>query len=295
MTARARKKTKLIIFGDSKRRFVAEAVRRFTEFARGKAEVLANCLERSCRKEVLRRVDFAVVFGGDGTILSAARDLAQTNVPVIGVNVGTLGYLAEFSIEELEQLFERIVADKSLISRRMVLQCCVQCANRRRYCSTAVNDVVITAGPPFSLVELRVTIQQQGLARCISDGLIICTPTGSTAYNLSAGGPILEAGISAIVVAALCPHSLSFRPIVISADHELTVHAVRANPGTTVLLDGDVLCSLKGGDVIKVRKDRGAFLVVNNPMRSQWDTLANKLNWAGKPKYNMQKGTSNEK
>lgn len=287
MAGQAKKIPKLIIFGDPDRRFVAEAVDEFTSFARDKAEIIASCLKESCEMDVLTRADFAVVFGGDGTILSAARDLSRTDVPVIGVNVGKLGYLAEFSVEELEQLFDRIITDETLIGKRMILRCCVLCDGQEKFCSTAINDVVITSGPPFSLVELQMTVKQQRLAGCVSDGLIISTPTGSTAYNLSAGGPILSADISAIVITALCPHSLSFRPIVIGADGELEVRAVRVNSGTTVLLDGDVLCGLKAGNVVKVRKDEGAFLVVSNPMRTQWDTLASKLDWAGRPKYNV--------
>lgn len=286
MASEAKKVPRLIIFGDPDRKYVVETVDEFTKFAKGKAEIIASCFKGDCETAVLSRADFAVVFGGDGTILSAARDLSRANVPVIGVNVGKLGYLAEFSLEELKSLFERVVSDERLIGKRMILRCCVVSDGEQKYCSTAVNDVVITAGPPFSMVELQMTVQNQTLAGCISDGLVICTPTGSTAYNLSAGGPILEADIAAVVVTPLCPHSLSFRPIVIGADREFEARAVRVNPGTTVLLDGDVLCGLKGGDVVKVRKDEGAFLVVNNPMRTQWDTLASKLNWAGKPRYN---------
>jgi len=277
----------LVVFGDPNRRFVVETITEFTNFAQKKAEILANCFKDTCEIDLLTRADFAVVFGGDGTILSAARALCQTEVPVIGVNVGKLGYLAEFSVAELEGLFDRVMTDRTLIGRRMVLRCGVISNGQEKHCSTAINDVVITSGPPFSLVELQMSVQQESLAGCVSDGLVICTPTGSTAYNLSAGGPILSADISAIVMTALSPHSLSFRPIVIGAENEIQVRAVKVNAGTTVVLDGDVLCKLKVNDVVTVKKDNGAFLLVNNPQRTQWDTLASKLNWAGKPRYNV--------
>ena len=286
-------KPKLIIFGDPKRQFAAEAVEHFIGFAADKARIVANCFRGNSSLSVLKQADFAVVFGGDGTILSAARDLSEADVPVIGVNVGKLGFLAEFSITELEQLFERIVTDSSLIEKRMILRCRVENNGRRKFSSTAINDVVIAAGEPFNMIELKTTVQGQSLAGCTGDGIIISTPTGSTAYNLSAGGPILSADLSAIVITPLCPHSLSFRPIVISAEGIVEIHPVRVNQGTTITLDGQVSEKVKVGDVIKVQRHRGSFLVVNNPMRTQWDTLAGKLNWAEKPKYNT--GSENDR
>jgi NAD+ kinase len=226
-----------------------------------------------------------VVFGGDGTILRAARELCQTSVPVIGVNVGKLGFLAEFSIEELTEQFDRIVKGQTLIEKRMILHCDVLRQGREIFTYTAVNDVVITAGPPFNMLELKLTVQNQKLAVCIGDGVIVSTPTGSTAYNLSAGGPILSANLSAIVLTPICPHSLSFRPIVLNADQQLRIEPLRVNEETTLLLDGQMRQRLLVNDVVAIRKHAGQFLVVNNPLRTQWDTLATKLNWAQKPRY----------
>jgi NAD+ kinase len=278
-------KPKLIIFGDPRRKHAAESVERFLEFASDKAQVLANCFRGSCELDVLKKADFAVVFGGDGTILSAARDLSQANVPVIGVNVGNLGYLAEFSVDELLEQFGDIASGKSLIEKRMIVCCCIMRDNEKIFCSTAINDMVISAGAPFNMVHLKMRVEGQALTECIGDGLIISTPTGSTAYNLSAGGPILSADLSALVVTPLCPQSLSFRPIVINAAGIVDVELSRVNDGTTLTLDGQVSHKLHAGDVVRLRKDEGAFLVVNNPQRTQWDTLASKLKWADKPKY----------
>ena len=282
-------KPKLIIFGDPKRRYAAEAVDDFVRFADDRARIIANCFRRSAASgsvDVLKKADFAVVFGGDGTILSAARELSETDVPVIGVNVGKLGFLAEFSAEEIKRLFDRITTDKSLIEKRMMLRCGIESNGGEKFGSTAINDVVIAAGAPFNMIELKMTVQDQALARCTGDGIIISTPTGSTAYNLSAGGPILSADLSAIVITPLCPHSLSFRPIVINADSIVEIQPIRVNKGTTINLDGQVSHKLQIGDVVKIQRHPGSFLVVNNPMRTQWDTLAGKLNWAEKPKYN---------
>jgi NAD+ kinase len=262
----------------------------FVAFAGAKSEIIANCFEGSCSIDTLKKADFAVVFGGDGTILSAARELCETSVPVIGVNVGKLGFLAEFAPGELERLFDRITGDKSLIEKRMILNCLIEESQTAVFESTAINDVVIAAGAPFRMVELKMSVQGEPLASLTGDGMIVSTPTGSTAYNLSAGGPILSADLSALVITPICPHSLSFRPIVISADSVVEITPVRLNEGTMLTLDGQMSRNITTESVIKVERHRGAFLVVNNPLRTQWDTLAGKLNWAGKPKYNADSG-----
>lgn len=279
-------KPRLILFGDPKRPNAAEAVQQFVAFADGKTKILANCFESGCNVDVLRQADYAVVFGGDGTILGAARQLCETKVPVIGVNVGKLGFLAEFSIEELQQQFDRIVSGEALIEKRMIVQCTVCRDGAEIFTSTAVNDAVVTAGAPFSIIEMKLAVADEKLAVCISDGLILSTPTGTTAYNLSAGGPIVAANLSAMVITPICPHSLSFRPIVINADSEVTIEMIRMNEQTTLLLDGQIQHRLSPGDVIRVQKHSGQFQVVNNPLRTQWETLASKLSWAEKPRYN---------
>ena len=278
-------KPKLIVFGDLRRPHTKEAMDQFLAFAKDKAEIVANCLESVCEPNELRQADFAVVFGGDGTILGAARELCRTNVPVIGVNAGKLGFLAEFSIQELLDQFDRIIRGKSLIEKRMVLHCDVIRQGDELFSYTAVNDAVITAGAPFNMIELKLAVQDQKLAVCIGDGLIVSTPTGSTAYNMSAGGPILAANLSAFVVTPVCPHSLSFRPIVLNAEQQLRIELLRVNDQTTLMLDGQMQQRLMTNDVVAIRKHPGQFLVVNNPLRTQWDTLAAKLNWAQKPRY----------
>jgi NAD+ kinase len=281
-------KPKVIIFGDSTRPHANEAMARFVSFAAGRVEIIANSYESGCDVETLRQADYAVVFGGDGTILGAARQLCQTKVPVIGVNVGKLGFLAEFSIEELHEQFDRIVSGKALIEKRMIVHCTVRRGGKTVLSSTAVNDVVITAGAPFNMIEMKLSVENQQLAVCIGDGIILSTPTGSTAYNLSAAGPIVSPRLSAMVVTPICPHSLSFRPIVINADSIVSIEMIRMNQQTTLLLDGQVQILLDPDDLIEVQKHDGQFLVVNNPMRTHWETLAAKLNWAEKPRYGKQ-------
>jgi NAD+ kinase len=276
---------KLVVFGDPEKGQLAEVVEEFEGFAKGKAQIMASCHIDECTADILREVDFAVVFGGDGSIISAARCLSRSGVPVIGVNLGKLGFLAEFSVSELKEYFDSIISGKTLIEKRMMLSCRIFSGEKEKFCSVALNDVFIAAGPPFRMVELRISVDGQPLAGCISDGLVISTPTGSTAYNLSAGGPILSPKMEAMVITPICPHSLSFRPIVIKADGRVEVFGVRVNEGTTVSIDGQVSCRLSIDDVVRVERESSDFLIVNNPLRTRWDTLATKLNWAEKPKY----------
>jgi NAD+ kinase len=276
----------IVIFGDPKKGYVSGAINEFISFAGGKIKILANeCIE-NCTKESLKKADYAIVFGGDGSIISAARQLSEMNVPVIGVNVGKLGFLAEFNVEELRQYFGRIIAGKANIQKRMMLSCDITCMDKGKFNSAAINDIFITAGPPYRMIELKITVDGQPLTSCVSDGLVIATPTGSTAYNLSAGGPILGGSMEAMVITPICPHSLSFRPIVINAKSKVEIKGLRVNAGTTVSIDGQIPCILESDDVVRIEKHPGVFLLVNNPMRTFWDTLSTKLKWAEKMGYN---------
>ena len=276
---------KLVVFGDPQKGSVSEAIAEFTQFVAGKADILCSGTIEKCTTDALGQCDFAVVFGGDGSIISAARSLSQSRVPVIGVNMGKLGYLAEFSVSELKELFADIAAGKTSIEKRMMLDCQLP---QQKQQGTAVNEVFIAAGPPFNMTELEISVNGHTVASCVSDGLIVATPTGSTAYNLSAGGPVLTGAMKAMVLTPICPHSLSFRPIVINAQSTVEIKGIRVNDGTTVCIDGQVPWPLCAGNVVQITQAQSDFLVVNNPLRNPWDTLATKLGWAQKPKYSAE-------
>jgi len=278
----------LILFGDREKGPVGEAMEDFSEFFKGRAEVIAICHIDKCTPKVLRDCDFAVVLGGDGTIISAARDLSEAKVPVVGVNLGKLGFLAEFSVGEFKEMYAGIVSGKAAVERRMMLGCRVSERSGEgceKFRSKAVNDVFVAAGPPFRVIELKIAVDGQQVASCVTDGLIVSTPTGSTAYNLSAGGPILDGSMEAMVITPICPHSLSFRPIVIDAASVVEVTFSRINEGTTVSIDGQASAGLAIDDVVQIAREQSSFLVVNNPVRTRWDTLATKLGWAKRPRY----------
>jgi NAD+ kinase len=285
---------------------VLSTIEQFVAFAEDKAEILARYTIEDVKKagnsgsdsgisagpkaETLAKCDFAIVFGGDGSIISTARNVSRASVPLVGVNLGKLGFLAEFSVSELIDFFPTLAAGAVPTYKRMMLRCRILSSGGagsrdEKFCSAAVNDIFVAAGPPFRTVELQIFVDGQPLAGCVSDGLIIATPTGSTAYNLSAGGPILSPAIEAMAITPICPHSLSFRPIVISAESTIEVIGMRVNEGTTVSIDGQISLKLAAGEVVRVEREQNDFLIVNNPLRSQWDTLATKLRWAEKPKY----------
>ena len=282
---RSKRIPRLAIFGDRRKERVAGAIEEFVHFIKGRADVAAVCGIEECSARVLRDADYAMVFGGDGSIMSAARRLSEVGVPVVGVNLGKLGYMAEFSVGELEGFFPRITEGDVTIEKRMMLHCVVMRKGRERFASAAINDVFVTAGPPFRTIELKMTINGQHRGGFVSDGIVVCTPTGSTAYNLSAGGPILSPKMEAMAITPICPHSLSFRPIVVKPDSKIEIAGVRLNEGTTVSVDGQVSTGFSPDDVVCVERNKNDFLIVNNPLRTDWDTLAAKLGWAEKPKY----------
>jgi NAD+ kinase len=275
---------KCVIFGDCTRDRCRRAVERFEKIAEGKLDIVDNCYGGNCSLETLQGVDLAFVFGGDGSILRAARELSELDVPVVGVNVGRLGYLAEFSVDELEEVFDELIAGELKIEKRMLLRCNIS-GNGTNISTTAVNEVAIIPGSPLKMIEVEIVVDGKPLASCVGDGLIVATPTGSTAYSLSAGGPIIAAGLSAITITPLNPHSLSFRPIVIGANRKVEIYPVRIDKESLVGCDGEVMCTIGCDSIIEIYKDKSVFNVINNPVRTQWDTLAYKLKWAQKPDY----------
>lgn len=226
-----------------------------------------------------------IVFGGDGTLIGVARSLGADQIPMIGVNVGKLGFLTEFSITELKQCFDRAVSDDSIIGRRTMLEVSLACGGGQSDINRAINDCVIQAGPPFRVIRLGISIDGNHLTDVAGDGLIVCTPSGSTAHNLSAGGPIMQPGVEAIILTPLCPHSLTHKPLVIERESVIEVLARDVNEGTTAIIDGQVSCPIQPGDRITIRRFAHDFLLVGNPLHAKWRNLTTKLHWGRAPNY----------
>jgi NAD+ kinase len=236
--------------------------------------------------------DAILVLGGDGTLLSAARRLMGRQIPLLGINFGRLGFLASFTPEDFRNEFELVLAGPGLpITRRLMLEVSVlddKAPNGRRFVETALNDAVITAGPPFHMIELQISTEteEEGVGY-YGDGLIITTPSGSTAYNLSSGGPIINPDVNCFGVTPICAHSVSFRPVVVSADTTIMITANRVNDGTTLFCDGQAATKLEVNERVMIRRARQDLLIVENPTSRGWRNLARKLNWASKPLYNQ--------
>jgi NAD+ kinase len=241
--------------------------------------------------------DVILVLGGDGTLLSAARRIGGRQIPLMGVNFGRLGFLASFTPAEFERHFQDLVDGKLNHTHRKVLDVSViavdvlcdvrdqdQVAAKRRFRATALNDAVITAGPPFHMVQLAVQADGESEIRYFGDGVIVSTPSGSTAYNVAAGGPIVSPTVAAMCITPICPHSLSFRPIVISSESVVTITAEKVNPGTTLFCDGQEGTHLMRGDKIFIRRSPHDVLLIENPESRLWRSYAEKLNWAVTPR-----------
>jgi NAD+ kinase len=223
--------------------------------------------------------DLIVVLGGDGTMLSTARLTGNREVLVLGINYGSLGYLTEFRIEEMFAALEEILAGRYEIDRRVMLE-----VEHRRGAELlgkgrVLNDVVINKAALARIIEIEVSLNQLFVNSFRADGLIIATPTGSTAYNLSAGGPIVYPSMNAVVLTPICPFTLTNRPIVMPDDAEISLTLKNESDGVALTLDGQIGYSMKTGDCISIRKSPTTFNLVQPPNRNYFDVLRNKLKW----------------
>jgi NAD+ kinase len=245
-------------------------------------------------------MDLVLVLGGDGTLLSVARRLKGRQVPVMGVNFGRLGFLAGFTPENFQRYFEQHLSQGLPVSNRQMLEASVvsadvkcpvddytELARCRRFSATALNDAVITAGPPFRMIELTMSEGHDGGVSYMGDGMIVSTASGSTAYSVSAGGPIMSPDIAAFCITPICPHSLSFRPVVVSSQSTILIVATKVNEGTTLFCDGQASTRLMAGDRVILRRNAHDVLLVENPEAREWRSLAEKLNWAIGPRYSQ--------
>lgn len=254
-------------------------------FAESRCDVVGRSDDLNGAAAIAAGADRIVVLGGDGTLIGVARSLGDRQIPLIGVNVGKLGFLAEFSVDELKGAFDRALSEDGLIDHRAMLDVGLHRDGDPESTYLAVNDCVIQAGPPFRIIRLGVRINGEHLTDVDGDGLIVCTPSGSTAHNLSAGGPIMQPGVEAIILTPLNPHSLTHKPLVIERDAVIEIHAVDVNPGTTAIIDGQVSCAMSPGDRVSIRRSAASFLVVRNPQYTKWHKLVTKLHWGQSPDY----------
>jgi NAD+ kinase len=226
--------------------------------------------------------DLAVVLGGDGSILRAAFQMGQRQVPVVGVNLGKLGFLADLLPDEFVDVFGQICAGPTQVVEHLMLECRLEKQNAAETkTQLGLNEVAILGGAPFAMLEVHLYVDAELVTTYSCDGLIVSTPVGSTAHSLSAGGPILRKDLQAFVISPISPHTLTNRPVVDSADRVYELVAPRPHAGTTVVIDGRVFGPLEAGDRVRIQRASPQFKLVEVAGHSYYRTLRQKLGWSG--------------
>jgi NAD+ kinase len=223
--------------------------------------------------------DLIVVLGGDGTMISTARLIGDSEVLVLGINYGSLGYLTDFRIEEMFPTLETIIDGKFDIDRRVMLKAEQIRGDQVVAAGRVLNDVVINKAALARIIEIQVKLNSLYVNSFRADGLIVSTPTGSTAYNLSAGGPIVYPSMNAIVLTPICPFSLTNRPLVVPDTAEIELILENENEGVVLTLDGQTGYTMDAHDRVRIRKSSTTFNLVQPPNRNYFDVLRNKLKW----------------
>ncbi|UCE17922.1 MAG: NAD(+)/NADH kinase [Gemmatimonadota bacterium] len=220
------------------------------------------------------KIEALIALGGDGTILAAARAIGVDNVPILGVKVGGLGFLADITPDELPQTLDKVKAGRYGLSERMTLETIF---NAKAY--VALNDIVIDKGASPRILDLSIRIGGKFVNTSTADGLIIATPTGSTAYSLSVGGPIVHPRMEAIILSPICPHVLANRPMIVAGDETIEVTIETARGDVKLTVDGQINYALQQGDSVIVRKGSSSVKLVRASSRTYYDVLRAKLKW----------------
>lgn len=283
---------KIGIIANVKRPKVKEAVEKILSWAEKNGKECFLCEELSefftkenrffSREELCRHVDCIFTLGGDGTMLATARAVGDRGIPILGINVGSLGFLTQVPQENLAQTLQRFQEGDFQLEDRMVLECWQNQEAPKKL--LALNDVVIDKGGVARIIYLHLSVGEEFICTYNADGLIISTPTGSTAYSLAAGGPILAPQMKAIISSPICPHTVTQRPMVFPHSEILKVKIESPHGEAVLTVDGQVAVNLKSGDTVTVREARQSLKLITFPERSFYEILRTKLHWGVTPK-----------
>jgi NAD+ kinase len=229
--------------------------------------------------EIPGLVDIILVFGGDGTFLGVARLACEHGTPILGVNLGGLGFLTEITVDEIYPMMERILRGDFEIEDRCMLRTTVRRGKARAKHYEVLNDVVINKEAEARIIDLEIYIEGSHVTTYKADGIILSTPTGSTAYSLSAGGPIVHPALPVTIITPICPHTLTNRPLVVSNEMKVEIKITTQQPDTYLTLDGQIGMRLRTGDVIEVRRSDTLIKLVKSPFRDYFTILKTKLMW----------------
>ncbi len=223
--------------------------------------------------------DMLLVLGGDGTMLNAARLVEERRIPILGVNMGGLGFLTEASLDQLYPSLEKVFAGEYHLEERLMLRARIDRHGEYVAHATVLNDVVISKGTLARMIEIQIAIDGQFVTRLRGDGLIVSTPTGSTAYSLSAGGPIINPSVQALILTPICPHTLTHRPLLIPSGVSLEVMLTGKDEGAMTTFDGQVGVAMTQGDAVTMSASDHLTQLIRFPDRTYYDVLRRKLKW----------------
>lgn len=230
-------------------------------------------------KELYQNSDFLISLGGDGTLLGVGRRTAHFDKPILGINLGTLGFLTAEEKNNAELAIDKVLSGHYKLEQRMMLECSLAKGDVRETGMIALNDICITRGNLYKILEFNVFVNDEYVDTLMADGVIICTPTGSTAYNLSAGGPVLKADAQIMAITPICPHTLNSRPIVVSADDVVTVEVNpnREDTPFTISADGQDNKTVTGKNVVQIRRAEVCTTIIKTKPQSFYEVLRHKL------------------
>src|SRR5712691_1472758 len=230
-------------------------------------------------------VDLVLVLGGDGAILRACHQLGRHQLPILGVNFGRLGFLADLTPDEFRDMFPLLQQRQFRIVEHLMFECVLQRHDGSSETFLGLNEAIVCAAGALQMIEVRLTIDERPVTTYSCDGLIISTPVGSTAHSLSAGGPMLRQGLMAFVITPISPHTLTNRPLVDDADCVYALSLANTSKEALLVVDGQYRRPMQDGDVVQVRRAPVTFKLVKLPGRSYYNTLQRKLGWSGQPLY----------
>lgn len=291
-----REKPRVAVLASVNRARVATELGAIEKVLRKDAEIIAIDRDQSFQFSDDDGVDIVVVLGGDGSILSAARRMCFHQHPVIGVNLGKLGFLAALGADELQTVWPNLCRGEFPVEEHVMLRCELirdgkkdegsgnACKREDQSFQLALNEASVLGGPPFSMLQIDLYVDSQLASTYNCDGLIISTPVGSTAHNLSAGGPILHRKLEAVVISPISPHTLTQRPVVDRADRVFEMYVRQGHETVSAVFDGRVLGQLGEGDCYRISKAPVSFKMIGVPGKNEYRTLREKLGWGGNPR-----------
>jgi NAD+ kinase len=231
------------------------------------------------KTQLANKADVLLVLGGDGTMLNAARLAGERSIPVLGVHMGGLGFLTEVRLENLYPSLERVFANDFVLDERLMLQTHVHRHGETVARGVVLNDVVISKGTLARMIELKIAIQGRFVTNLRGDGLIVSSPTGSTAYSLSAGGPIIDPAVQSLILTPICPHTLTHRPLIVPGNVEIDVTLTSKDDGAMATLDGQVGVAITQGDTVVIQTSEHRTRLIRFPESNYYDVLREKLKW----------------